>query len=93
MEKSDIEKALAAFEAKLKPMQAAKVVEHPAPIMPPVPPPPEPEPVVAGAVPCFNKPFKDMIKALDDGYVGNSTGKPFLVEFMDTQVPECGVTS
>jgi hypothetical protein len=114
MEKSEIEKALASFESKLKPIQKGKTTltqasepEPPEKIMnvPGFPgkkktekviaPPveviaPEPALAVAGAeMPCFNKAFKDMIKSLSAEYVGNGLGKPFLVEFMDTQVPEC----
>ena len=122
MDQSEIEKALAAFEAKLKPIfqaeaqpepvqvvatsapkkKTAKVKIPPAPlpvadigaiaqaaIFAMTPPPPVQEPTME--VPCLNKPFKDMIGALGGEYVGNATGKPFLVMFMDTQVEECAV--
>ena len=104
MELSEIEKKLAEFEAKLKPVEGeAPVKKAKTPKKAPTPPKavpaeapsPEPvqvlEPAPAGEMvpPCVNKAFKDMIKALATEYVGNELGKPFLIEFLDTQIPEC----
>jgi hypothetical protein len=103
MELSEIQKALADFEAKLKPVEAEAPVEKTKTAKKqPAPPPVEPvvtqvepeavvEPSPAGEMvpPCINKAFKDMIKALVPEYIGNDLGKPFLIEFLDTQIPEC----
>jgi len=84
----NIEQALADFELKLKNPTApaskpvkktaapkATVVEHP-PSSPPV------------GAPCVNKNFKELVKALTADFIGIQI-KDFLIEFMDTQLPEC----
>jgi hypothetical protein len=88
----DIDKALADFELKLKnttatekpaPKQAKKVAPAPSP---------EPAPIApSDDAPCVTKLFKDMIKVFPEGFIGNKTAKDFLVELLETQLPECPV--
>ncbi len=89
MEKTQIEKALAAFETKLKPIQKGKttitaVKEEPAPVPAPTIVTPPPKPVAPSTGMCFTAPFKALIVALAEDYIGKNDSKLWIL-----QQPDC----
>jgi hypothetical protein len=87
MAQSEIEKAVAEFTAKLKPIKPGSVTEAGS-IMAEAPPPPvKPAPPAAGGEPCVNKGFKDLVGALDGPYIGTDI-KDLVTAFLD-ELPAC----
>jgi hypothetical protein len=86
MAQSDIEKAVAEFTAKLKPIEPGSVTEAGS-IKAEAPPPGQPAPPAAGGEPCINKGFKDLVGALDGPYIGTDI-KDLVTTFLD-ELPAC----
>jgi len=87
MAQSDIEKAVAEFTAKLKPIEPGSVTEAGSIKAEAPPPSAQPAPPAAGGEPCVNKGFKDMVGALGGSYVGTDI-KDLVVAFLD-ELPVC----
>ena len=102
METEDIEKKLADFESKFKPVTKGETTLHAVEL--PTGVAPEGEAIIYAEVgetvpvgvaepgePCINKPFKEMVGSLQPGYVGHQI-KDFVMEFFNS-IQECEVSA